>query len=305
MASNTIASIVTWNHAHCVEACISSLLAQSRPLDQIIVWDNASSDGTCDVLAKFHGRLKVIQSQENKGFCGGHNPVIAQTSSDYVLLVNPDVVLRSDYVENAVKRMSQDEHIGTVCGLLTQSQREDADCRVDGSGLFVSRNRRFVLRGHGVPPKNHRSEPVEVFGADGALPLYRRKMIEHISIDCQFFDEMFFAHKEDHDISWRAQLCGWKTVFEPDCVAVHPRVFRPGNLQLRKHLPAEVRYHAVKNDLLILFKNEDLSNFFKDFFYIVPRRIGIFLYALLRERSSLKAYTFVFQNWRHILRARA
>jgi GT2 family glycosyltransferase len=230
--------------------------------------------------------------------------VIKATQSEFALLVNPDIEMQPDYLAAAMAAMQNDPAIGTVCGLLLQNEIDPSAAIVDGTGLTMSRSRRLILRDHGVVRSSACSQKGEIFGADGALPLYRRAMIEHISVNGQFFDELFFAHKEDHDVSWRSRLCGWKTVFTPESVALHPRVFRPGNLQLRQRLAPEIKYHAVKNDLLMLLKNEDPINFIKDFFHIAPRRVAIFCYALLFERSSLSAYSFVFKNRGNISRWR-
>jgi GT2 family glycosyltransferase len=300
----TTASVVTWNHAHCIEACVLSLLRQTCPPHEIFIYDNGSVDDTRKVLEPFKDRVTLFYSPENRGFCGGHNFVISRTHSEFVLLVNPDVVLREDYVERATRRMSQDGEIGTLCGLLLQNGFDLGSCLIDGAGLTVARSRRFLLRHHGILASRVALGSEEVFGCDGALPFYRRAMVEDISFDGQFFDEMFFAHKEDHDVSWRAQIFGWKTVFDPECIAMHPRVFRPGNLAVRKQLAPELKYHAVKNDLLLLLKNETAPNFARDFLDIVPRRMGILLYALLRERHSLNAYWFVIRHWGLIRQAR-
>jgi len=85
---------------------------------------------------------------------------------------------------------------------------------------------------------------------------------------------------------------------------MHPRVFRPGNLQVRKQLAPELKYHAVKNDLLLLLKNESTANFVKDFALIAPRRLGVLLYTLVREPYSLKAYWFILRNWNRVRRMR-
>jgi GT2 family glycosyltransferase len=301
---STTASIVTWNHAGCIEACVTSLLRQTSSPAEIFIYDNASVDGTREILDRFKDRATLFYSPGNRGFCVGHNVAISRTRGDFVLLVNPDVVLRQDYIEKAARRMVQDRKIGTVCGLLLQNGLDLKSCLIDGAGLMMERSRRFLLRYHGVSALGLDLQSEEVFGADGALPFYRREMIENISVDGHFFDEMFFAHKEDHDISWRAQNFGWKTVFDPDCVAMHPRVFRPGDLQVRKQLAPDLKYHAVKNDLLLLLKNESGPDFARNFLHIVPRRIGIFFYAMFRERHSLNAYWFVVRNFGRIWRAR-
>lgn len=299
-----MASIVTWNHAHCIEKCIASLLAQTELPQEIVVYDNASTDQTSQVLERFSQPIRLIRSPENRGFCSGHNAVIQSTKSELVLLVNPDVVLAEDYIEKGVERMESEPSLGTVCGLLVQSDPADRGCLVDGAGLRMCRSRRLILRHRCAPLHKIKPEASEVFGADGALPLFRRKMIEDVSIEGQFFDPMFFAHKEDHDVAWRAQIYGWKTVFHPACVAVHPRHFKPGDRKLRRRIQPEIKYHAIKNDLILLLKNEDLSNFLKDCHHILPRRIAILAYVLLFERSSLRAYSFVFKNLATIVRHR-
>ncbi len=283
---------------------MNSLLNQNYGPLSIVVHDNASQDGTREVLKKFSGQIIIRFGEINTGFCGGHNSVIASTQSEMVLLVNPDVVLPPDYIEKAVARMEVDPQVGTVCGLLLQGEPVQPDCTVDGAGLLMSRSRHPILRFHCAPLSTVTPASREVFGCDGALPLFRRKMIDEISVNGEFFDSMFFAHKEDHDIAWRAQIFGWKTVFEARCVAVHPRHFKPGNLSLRRKIAPEMKYHAVKNDLLLLLKNEDGINLLKDFFYIVPRQVAIFGYVLLFERTSLKAYSFVLKNLRKILKKR-
>src|ERR1043166_890067 len=301
---SVVASIVSWNHAHCVEGAIRSLLEQTCPPKEVVVYDNASTDQTRRILGKFGQRIRVIQSPENRGFCGGHNAVIDATESDSVLLVNPDVVLSKDYIENAVLRMRGDPGLGSLWGLLRQQDRTAEGCLIDGAGLNMSRSRHPILRYNGACFGGKAPPTEETFGADGALPLYRRRMIDDIQIDGYFFDPMFFAHKEDHDISWRARIYGWKSVFEPACVAIHPRHFKPGNLKLRQELAPEIKYHAVKNDLLLLLKNEDFSNFVRDSVPILARQIAIFCYVLLLEPSSLKAYWFVLSHLRAILRNR-
>jgi len=188
----TAASVVTWNHAHCVEGCILSLLRQTRAPTQIFIYDNASRDETARALERFKDRVTLFLSPENRGFCGGHNFAISRTQSDYLLLVNPDVVLREDYIEKATGRMSSDPRIGTVCGLLLQDGLDPKSSVIDGAGLTVARNRRFLLRYHGLPASKDTLRTEEVFGCDGALPFYRRAMIENVSVDGQFFDEMFF-----------------------------------------------------------------------------------------------------------------
>lgn len=294
-------SIVTWNSADSIEACIDSILQQTFYDYELIIVDNNSSDKTSHHIRKYNDhRIQFTQLSTNTGYCGGHNITIQNSKSEFVLLVNPDVVLTPNYISNALISIQKDETIGTLCGLLLQGDINNNNVPIDGAGLQVTRTRRMLLRYHEKKLNTVHLKRTEVFGSDGALPLYRRKMIEDISINQKFFDEMFFAHKEDWDVSWRAHLQGWKTIFDPICVAKHPRHFKPGSLQLRKSISNTIKYHTIKNQLLLHIKNENKISVL-DFSLIIIRQVSIFIYLLFYERQSLKAYTFIVKNRRQIL----
>lgn len=293
--------VVTWNHAHDIEACIHSILAQTYHRTELILVDNASRDGTQTVLSRYANRAKVVFNQENRGYCGGNNQAIAMSYGHFVLLVNPDVVLKSDYLENAISAIYQSPKIGTLCGLLLLGNENDRDCEVDGTGLCISRSRRMYLQDYGIRLRDLNRQAGEVFGVDGALPLYRREMLEDVSIQGEFFDEMFFAHKEVWDVSWRARIFGWKSFFEPKCIATHKRNFKPGSLSLRKKQDSGIKMHAVKNEIIMIIKNEDMTNFLRDMIIIITRQLAILAYVIFFERRSLSAYTFVFANLKSIL----
>lgn len=300
-----IISIVTWNSAQTIEACLQSVVNQSFTDFTLYIVDNNSKDETASIIESYvDRRIKFFKKDHNTGFCGGHNFSIESTQSEFVLLVNPDIILDKNYVELALKTFEGNNAIGTVCGLLLQEDPKSPDALIDSAGLEIRRSRIMEMRFHG----NKRSEvnlaKTEIFGADGALPLYRRAMINDISYNGKFFDEMFFAHKEDWDISWRSNIFGWKTVFQPDCVAVHPRHFKPSNLKLRAGIADHIKIHSVKNQLILLLKNESRLSFFKNAFHIIPRQVMIFFYILLFERTSLKAYKSVFENYSVILKKR-
>jgi len=291
-------SIVTWNNADIICQCIDSVLSQSYKNIEVIITDNASTDNTIIIIDKFliDPRIKLIKMKTNIGYCGGHNYAINHSKGDFVLLINPDISLSTNYLENAMDILLKDENIGAICGLLVQSNNSKNDCYIDSAGLLLSRSRRCILRYHGKRLKDCNLITEEVFGVDGASPLYRRKMIDDLKIDGNFFDEMFFSHKEDWDVSWRSQLFGWKTVFNPSCVAIHPRFFKPMNLDIRKKMLPIIKYHGVKNQIILLLKNEDLKNFIKDIFYIMPRQLMVLLFCLFFEQKSLFAYLFILKN---------
>jgi GT2 family glycosyltransferase len=300
-----VISIVTWNSAATIYSCVQSVLDQTYTDFTLIIVDNDSKDETSSIVKSFNDiRIKFIQMNENTGFCGGHNYAIVNSQSEYVLLVNPDVQMSKDYIEKTLSVFNEGESIGTVCGLLLQGDQNDASTLIDSAGLEQSRSRGMEMRFHQCKLSEVNLDQKEVFGADGALPLYRRQMINDISYKGQFFDELFFAHKEDWDVSWRSHTYGWKAVFSPDCVAIHPRHFKPGNLKLRINVSDHIKFHSVKNQLLLLLKNESIGSFVRNSIFIIPRQFGIFLYILLFERTSLKAYSFIYTNFQSIMEKR-
>ena len=298
-------SVVTWNSASVIEACLVAALAQTHRDFEIWVVDNASTDDTCTrvaAIAATDARVQLHRLPCNTGFCGGHNYALDRTNSEAVLLVNPDVEMRSDYLAHALAALHTSPNIGTVCGLLLQSH--DAAPRIDSTGLDALPDGRFRLRHHGQLLHETRLEAGPVDGADGALPLYRRTFINDLRVDGQFFDERFFAHKEDWDIAWRGRLYGWRTVFEPACQALHPRDFRPADLGLRQSLSAAIKADAVKNQLLLLLKNTRRYQVRHLWLRALPRQLGILGYCLLVERSSLGAYRSVLRQWTSIMASR-
>lgn len=266
--------------------------------------DNASRDDTCEILLQYKHYATVAFNAENRGYCGGNNQAISISRGEFVLLVNPDIVLKPDYLENAILAFHKGPKIGTVCGLLLLGNGNEPGCRVAATGLGISTTRKMYLRDHGVRLSDLDRQAGEVFGADGSLPLYRREMIDDVSIRGEFFDEMFFAYKEDSDVSWRARLFGWKCFFDPKCTATHNLNFKPGSLSLRKKQSPSIKMHSVKNDIIAIIKNEDITNFLRDMIIITGRQLAILAYVIFFERTSLPAYIFVFANLKSILSKR-
>ena len=298
-------SIVTWNSAAVIEACLSACLAQTYPTFTVWVVDNASADDTCArvaAVAARDARVQLHRRPRNTGFCGGHNYALDHSTGWAVLLVNPDVEMAPDYLARAAAALRANPRLGTVCGLLLQGPGPEA--RIDSAGLVRLGDGRFGLRLHGQPLATTPLAPTLVDGADGALPLYRRAFIDDLRVEGQFFDERFFAHKEDWDIAWRGQLYGWRTLFEPACRALHPRAFRPADLGRRRRLGGTLKADAVKNQWLLLLKNPPPGQLARLWLRALPRQLGILLYCLLLERASLRAYRYVWQHWAGIWASR-
>jgi GT2 family glycosyltransferase len=306
MAQKELVSVtlVTYNSGRFIRRCLESVLEQRYPHLEIIVIDNASTDGTVDILEQFADRCRIHYNQENIGFAAAQNQAIALAGGEWILTLNPDVLLMQNFVEELMAPAGMDPRIGTVCGkLLSISANFDLpdEQLVDSTGIYFTPMLRHLDRGSQEPDKGHYVDFEYVFGATAAAALYRREMIDDVSIDGEFFDADFFVYREDADVAWRAQLMAWKCLYTPLACGYHVRNVLPGK---RRALPADINMHSVKNRFLMRIKNITPDLYRRHWLSITGRDRVVIAACLLREHSSLKAFRFVLRNWKRTLAKR-
>ena len=291
-------SITSWNSMDSLPQCLDLVYRQTVQDLEVILVDNASVDGVLEFVESHHPSVRVVCNTENEGFCRAHNQAIRLSDSEFFIPLNPDVFMTATYLEKMVEVMDSHRDVGIVAAKM---YLEKGSNLLDGAGLGINRARRQYLRGHGQP-NNGQFDSIEyVFGACGAAPLYRREMLDDIELEGEFFDEFFFAHKEDLDLSWRAQLYGWKCLYIPDAIAYHERSFSPSR---RRQMSKAIRINAVRNRYLAIIKNDLPSLFFRHLAYILWYDIRILGYLTLFERSSFRGIVGVLQILPQILRKR-
>jgi GT2 family glycosyltransferase len=160
---------------------------------------------------------------------------------------------------------------------------------------------RHLDRGSQEIDNGHYREHEYVFGATAAAALYRRAMIDDVSVDGEFFDPDFFVYREDADVAWRAQLLGWRCLYTPYARGYHVRSVLPGN---RRALPAAINMHSVKNRFLMRIKNITPSLYRRNWFAITVRDLVVLGCCLLREHGSLKAFSYLAANFQRALAKR-
>ena len=297
-------TVVTYNSGRFIRRCLESVLEQAYQPLEVVVVDNASTDGTCDILERFEDLCTVLYNEENIGFAAAQNQAIGLARGDWVLTLNPDVLLLSDFVSRLMATAGRYPLVGTVCGKLLLADASfdiEGVQRLDSTGMFFTPMLRHKDRGCMETNNGHYSRCEYVFGATAAAACYRREMIVDISVDGEFFDAEFFAYREDADVAWRAQLMGWKCIFEPRAAAYHVRSLRPG---MRSQLPAEINMHSVKNRFLMRIKNITPGLYARYFLPITFRDLGILAYCVAIERYSLRAFFYLARNFRSALRKR-
>ncbi|KQX51927.1 glycosyltransferase family 2 protein [Paenibacillus sp. Root444D2] len=289
--------IVTYNSSEYIDDCLEAVLKQSQPIEQIVVIDNASKDNTLTKLAKWSEYCTIVPNEVNNGFAGGHNQAIGMTDTDYCLILNPDVVLEPDYVLNTIKSLNNHTKAGSATGKLLFIADHS---HIDSTGLVINKARRAFDRGaHQTSDKFEHKE--EVFGVSGAAAMYTREMINDISVNGEFFDEDFFAYKEDVDVAWRAQLLGWKAYYEPSAVAYHERGWKEGG---RSSKPLFVRRLSYINRYKMIFKNDQIALVLKHIIPLLVYECLSFVYALLREPKLLGAWSSFFRKYSELRKKR-
>jgi GT2 family glycosyltransferase len=297
-------TLVTYNSGRFIKRCLESVLAQKYRDKEIIIVDNCSTDGTADILEQFEDRCQIVYNSENVGFAAAQNQAIALSSGDWVLTLNPDVLLLPDFIQGLVDAGQMDSKIGTVCGkLLTMTAAFDIPAKpvVDSTGIYFNPMLRHLDRGSQEVDNGHYLHYEYVFGATAAAALYRRRMIDDISIDGEFFDSDFFVYREDADVAWRAQLMGWRCLYAPYARGYHVRSVLPGK---RGALPAAINMHSVKNRFLLRIKNISGDLYRRNWVSISARDFLVVASCLLWEHSSLKAFWYVAQNWKRLVAKR-
>jgi len=306
MADNARVSvtIVTYNSGRFIKRCLESVLAQRYANKEIIVVDNASADGTVDILEQFEDRCRIIYNDENIGFAAAQNQAIGAGSGDWVLTLNPDVLLLPNFIQALVDAGQFDPRIGSVCGkLLTIRASFDLPEKplVDSTGIYFTPMLRHLDRGSQEIDNGHYLHHEYVFGATAAAALYRRNMIEDVSIGDEFFDPDFFVYREDADVAWRAQLMGWRCIYTPHARGYHVRKVLPGN---RRALPPVINMHSVKNRFLMRIKNMTGDLYLRNWFSITLRDLVVLGCCLVREQSSLRAFWYITRNWKRVIAKR-
>ncbi|HEY3442357.1 MAG TPA: glycosyltransferase family 2 protein [Paludibaculum sp.] len=307
MASSDIVSvtIVTYNSGRYIKRCLESVLAQKGPQVEIIVVDNNSTDGTRDILERYEDRCSITYNSRNSGFAAAQNQAIGLSTGNWVLTLNPDVLLMPYFIQALLEAGRLDNRIGAVCGkLLAMSPDFDIDAkpRVDSTGIYFTPNLRHLDRGSREIDNGHYLKREYVFGATAAAALYRRTMIEDIAVNGEFFDTDFFVYREDADVAWRAQLLGWRCLYTPYARGYHVRAVLPGN---RRALPKQINMHSVKNRFLMRIKNMTGDLYQRHWFSITARDVVVLSCCLMYEFYSLRAFWKVIRSWSSVWKKRA
>ncbi len=196
-----------------LDGCLSAASAQDGVRAEIIVVDNASTDGSAEFVRERHPGVRVVELRENRGFAGGANAGCALARGRYIAMLNNDAEPDAGWLHALVGALDGAPHAAMAASRIV---RMDDPAVIDSAGDGWLRCGGAFKRGFGQPASMW-LEGGEVFGACGAACLVRREAFERVG----GFDESFFVAFEDVDLSFRIRLAGGTCVYEPRAVVRH------------------------------------------------------------------------------------
>jgi len=214
--------IVNWNTKELLKNCLNSVYQTIHDLNfEIIVVDNASSDGSLEMLQQNFPEVIRIGNQENRGFGAANNQAFAVMQGKYALLLNTDALLTPDAVKRLWTFCEANSDAAIVCGQLLNADGSKQNSIASFPSLLTLAANTSLLEylfPRKFPSKRYdHAGPVEVDSAIGACMMIRKKVMDEVGV----FDERYFFFFEETDLAYTMHQSGWKTYHIPDVYIYH------------------------------------------------------------------------------------
>jgi GT2 family glycosyltransferase len=296
--------IPTHRDAHLLQKSLPVLLRHPPDDVEIVIVNNDPLQDVRNAIGESADdpKVAIVEMGFEAGVPRALNRGIRESSGGLVMFCNADLFPSVTYLAEMQRFFDEHPRAGAAMGkLLRYDLAADTPTDViDSVGLVLTRERRMMPRGEGERDTGEFDEACQVFAIDGAAPVVRRSALEDVRVGAEYLDENFISQKDDHDLSWRLHLAGWECWYFPNALAYHGRTAR--GLGPKRYLSAirsfdqnaraksdSVRIHAMKNQWLMLVKNEDRYNFVRDFPFILAREATVVTHNLLFAPRALVA----------------
>ena len=283
--------VVSFNGRTNLERCLPSLLDQGCDDREIIVVDNASTDGTASYLENAFPTVPVVRSDVNLGFGVGCNVGARPARGEFLAFLNPDTVAEAGWLDDLVGALCDDRRAGIATARVLLLRAPD---RINACGNDTHYTGLTLCRGLGV---GHAAlnEPSVVGAVSGAAFAIRRDVFEALG----GFDPSFFLYMEDTDLSWRARLAGYTCVYVPSSVVYHDYTLRFG---------PEKTFFQERNRYLLLLKTFRWRTLIILAPALLLAEIATWGFVLLREKrhlmNKLRAYAWIGTHWGQVMESR-
>jgi GT2 family glycosyltransferase len=283
--------IVNYNSSGTLDACLSSVIRSLGPRDEVLLFDNGSTDGSVERVEQSFPQVQIIRSEENLGFAAGNNQAARRANGQDLAFLNPDTTTEAGWLDALIAALAADGTVGLVTSKILQMDKPD---RVSGCGNDVHCSGLALGRGMGL----HRdvfSRVEEVAAISGASFAVRKEVFDTIG----GFDGDFFMYVEDTDLSFRTWLAGYRLLYVPESVVYHDYTL---------HFGPDKTFYQERNRYIMLLKSLRWPTLFLSLPAVLLAEVVTWGFVLLRERrhlrNKLSAYAWVITHWSNIMRKR-
>jgi len=232
--------IPNWNGLKFLEVCLNALRAQTYPHIEVIIADNASTDGSQEFIRNHYPEVILIDIGYNSGFTGACNAGMKAAKGDIISLLNNDTEVDKEWAEAIVEAFNRYPDVGTIASKMLLFDKRD---HIHTTGDFFTVDGRAGNRGVWEKDAGQYNREEYVFSACGGSSAYRRTMLDEIGL----LDDDFFFSLEDVDLGWRAQLAGWRCLYTPRAIVYHHLSATGGGVT--------ASFYDGRNAIFVLVKN--------------------------------------------------
>ena len=284
--------IVSYNSKEELSNCLASLQKKNfSGKFEIIIVDNASTDGSVSYVKDHFPSVKVIMNKYNMGYGGACNIGAQFAQGDYLVLLNQDTKVDKAWLFELVKVLSSDKSIG-ACS--SQILFWNGDKTQNLGGLYNPESGYGVDIGFGETTNDASRKPYKVFYGSGASLMVRSQTFKEVG----GFDADYFLYFDEVDLCWRIRLLGYEVYIVPTSLVYHK--IDPLRAHSSKH-----RFFVERNSLQTIIKNYELKNFIKFGLLVIMIRIWGVVFLTIKGKikyslAILKGVYYNIQNLRKI-----
>ena len=270
------AIVVNFRQPELLGACLCSLDAALERVEgetELVVVDNASGDGSAELVRHEHPAATLVELEENRGFGGGVNAGLERSRGEFVALVNNDATVEPEALAELLRAAREGgPDVGSVAAQMRFADRPQT---INSAGIGIDRLGIVYDRLLGAAAGSGERRPVEVFGASAGAALWRRAALDSLG----GFDESFFVYLEDADLAWRARMRGWRSLYAPAAVVYHHHSATAGHAS-----PFKYRW-VGRNRVRLLARNADTRMLARQAPAMVAYDLAYVAYAAWHERT--------------------
>lgn len=282
--------IPTYRDFELVREAVPRVLQSTGVVVDVVIVNNDPAQAVSKwVAASGLEGVRAIEMGRNAGFMGAINRGITATTGEYVLFHNADLVVSPSYLAELAAFVRERPRAGVASGKVLRydlATRTASDA-FDTAGIAMRRSRGAFDRGEGQRDRGQFDQPEEVFAVSGAALFAAREALDDLRCGDEYLHENLFMYKDDIDLGWRMRLRDWECWYVPAAVAYHARTSRGlagrryrGSLRAylanERRKPRSVRLHSMKNQWLVLLRNESAGGLLRAAPWIAGREMLVF-----------------------------